>query len=79
MAKTFYEFMLKYKDKDTASGDLIRDMMHELRIHPEEEVDKIDSEEMFMHYLRNHYACRECIATAKRCWQSYRKYLEKAA
>ena len=66
--------MLKYKDKDTPRGDLIEDMMHELRIHPDEEVDKIESEEMFMHY-----ACRECIATAKRCWQSYRKYLEKAA
>jgi hypothetical protein len=47
--------------------------MRELKLHPEEAVDQIDSEEEFMHYLFFHNACRECVAVARRCWRSYRK------
>ena len=74
--KTFYQYMMTYLTWNTPRGDLARDMSRELYLHPEEEVDKIDSEEWFMHYLNAHRACQECIDVARRCWRSYRKKLE---
>ena len=76
LEKSFYQYMMGYRNRNTPRGDLARDMMHELRIHPEEAVDKIDSEERFMHYLSAHRACQECIDVAHRCWSSYRKKQE---
>ena len=73
MEKSFYRYMMAYRNGKTARGDLAREMMHELRIHPEEEVDRIDSEERFMHYLSSHHACRDCMDAARRCWSSYRR------
>ena len=78
MEKSFYQYMMAYRNRNTSRGDLARDMMHELKIHPEEAVDRIDSEDLFMHYLSDHHACRECVAVARRCWRSYRKSLDCA-
>ena len=73
MEKGFYQYMMAYRNRNTLRGDLARDMMHELKVHPEEAVDRIDSEEQFMHYLSVHRACRECTDAARRCWRSYRR------
>ena len=73
MEKSFYQYMMAYRNRNTPRGDLARDMARELYLHPEEEVDRIDSEERFMHYLNAHRACQECIDVAHRCWKSYRK------
>lgn len=73
MEKSFYQYMMAYRNRNTPRGDLARDMMYELRMRPEEAVDQIDSEEWFMHYLNAHRACQECIDVAHRCWRSYRK------
>ena len=43
--KTFYQYMMTYLTWNTPRGNLARDMARELYLHPEEEVDKIDSEE----------------------------------
>ena len=61
MEKSFYQYMMAYRNRNTPRGDLARDMMYELRMRPEEAVDQIDSEERFMHYLNAHRACQECI------------------
>lgn len=73
MEESFYQYMMSYRNRNTPRGDLARDIARELYLHPEEEVDKIDSEEWFMHYLNAHLACQECIDVAHRCWRSYRK------
>lgn len=73
MEKSFYQYMMAYRNRNTPHGDLARDMMYELRMRPEEAVDQIDSEERFMHYLNAHRACQECIDVAHRCWRSYSK------
>ena len=73
MEMSFYQYMMAYRNRKTLRGDLARDMMRELKIHPEEEVDRIDSEKQFMDYLSIHHACRECFAVARRCWRSYRR------
>ena len=45
MAKSFYEFMLQYKDRNTPRGDLARDMIYMQTRHPEEgDLNRIDSE-----------------------------------
>jgi len=72
LEKSFYQYMMEYRNRKTMRGDLARNIMRELKLHPEEAVDQIDSEEEFMHYLFFHNACRECVAVARRCW-SYRK------
>ena len=72
MKKSFYQYMMAYRNRNTPRGDLARDMMHELKIHPEEAVDRIDSEDRFMDYLYVHCACRESISVARRCWRSYK-------
>ena len=74
MVKSFYEFMLQYKDKDTPRGDLARDMIYMQTRHPEEgDLNRINSEHWLMCYLSAHRACDECCAVARRCWKSYRK------
>lgn len=70
--RTFYQYMMTYRDQNTPRGDLARAMMDELRLYPEEAVDQIDSEERFMNYLSVHQACQECIDVARQCWRSYR-------
>lgn len=77
MEMSFYQYMMKFRNRDTPRGDLARDMAHELKMRPEEAVDQIDSEERFMHYLSAHRACSQCVAVAHRSWISYRKYLER--
>ena len=74
--KTFYQYMMTYQTWNTLRGDLSRDMVRELYLHPEEEVDKIDSEERYIRYLNVHRACQECINVAHRCWRAYRKKQE---
>ena len=77
MAKSFYEFMLQYKGRNTPRGDLARDMIYMQIHHPEEgDLNELDSEYRFMCYLSAHRACDECCVVARRCWQSYRKMLQ---
>ena len=76
MAKSFFQYIMSYLNKNTPRGDLARDMMYEQRMHPEEDLDQIDTEERFMHYLSAHRACQECIDVAHRCWVSYHKTLD---
>ena len=77
MEKSFFEYMMGYITWKTYRGILARDMAREFYLHPEEEVEKIESEEQFMHYLNAHRACDDCMEVARRCWKSYRKAMEK--
>lgn len=73
MAKTFYEFMLQYRNWDSIRGDLARDMIYMQAHHPEEgDLNEIGSAQQFLGYLSAHGACKECMAVARRCWHLYR-------
>ena len=73
MEMSFYQYMMGYRNSNTPRGDLARDMMRDLRFHPDEGVDQITSEEQFIRHLSVRRACPECMDTARQCWVSYRK------
>ena len=74
--KTFYEFMLQYKGKDTPRGDLARDMIRLQTWYPEDgDLNRIDSLHILMCYLSAHGACQACCEAAESCWSSYENYL----
>ena len=70
-----YDYMMRFLKKDSASGDLARDMEHVHTRLNDEDVYQIRTRDELLFYLRWKHACPECIETAKRCWRNYVKYI----
>lgn len=74
---TFFQYMIGYVGQDTSKGDLARDMKHEAERSRFCGVEEISTLEDFVRYLEWNDACRECIATARKCWRDYMRAVRK--
>ncbi len=79
MILTFYEFMLRYRGRSSPRAHLAEDMFYAQTYCPKEgDLNLIDTKEKLLDYLYKQGACDNCIDVAKRCWESYRRYLKRA-
>lgn len=66
---TFFEYMMKYLNKDTPAGDLARDLNRDKENFPQSN----DGKEI-MDYLFSKGACSQCLDTFEKCYAQYVKY-----
>ena len=69
---TFFDFMMRYIQKDSPAGDLARDMLEDEAHFP----DTNNSDDI-MQYLISRRACSECLRTFKTCYKRYELHEHK--
>ena len=74
---TFFQYMMGFVGQDTPKGDLARDMKRDAEYSCFNEVEEIRTFEELICHLEWNIACRECIATARKCWRDYMRAVRK--
>lgn len=69
---TFFEYMMRYIEKDSPSGDLAKDMRRDKEHFP----DSSDRDEI-AGYLFSRGACSECLQIFRTCYKRYELYEQK--
>ena len=69
---TFFEFMMRYMQKNSPAGYLARDMLEDEAHFPD-----TNNSEVIMQYLISRRFSSECLRTFKTCYKRYELHEQK--